>query len=61
MTKGFGKQQLYKTARVAMGRRKCQWTPAEEAMWNDIYQQTAPARNEAIKKGRRVLAGPQHV
>jgi hypothetical protein len=60
VTKGFGKQQLYKTARVAMGRRKCQWTPAEEAMWNDIYQQTAPARIEAVKKGRRAMASVQH-
>ena len=42
VTKGFGKQQLYRTARVSMGRRKCQWTAADEAMWNEICQQTAP-------------------
>lgn len=57
VTKGFGKKRLYETARTAMSRRKCQWTPAEEAMWEEIYQLTAEPRNEAVKKGRRVLAG----
>ena len=56
VTKGFGKRKLYETARVAMSRRKCQWTPVEEAMWEEIYKLTAPARNEAVKKGRRALA-----
>ncbi len=59
VTKGFGKKRLYETARTAMGRRKRQWTPAEEAMWDEVFKLTAPARNEAIKKGRRVLAGRQ--
>lgn len=61
VTKGFGKQKLYQTARAAMSRRGCQWTAAEEAMWDEIYKLTAPTRNEAIKKGRRVLAGPPRV
>jgi len=56
VTKGFGKRALYDTARVAMGRRKLSWTAAEEAMWNEVYQMTAPERGEAVKKGRRVLA-----
>jgi UDP-N-acetylglucosamine diphosphorylase/glucosamine-1-phosphate N-acetyltransferase len=60
VTKGFGKRKLYETAQAAMSRRKCQWTPAEEAMWEEIYKLTAPARNEAVKKGRRALAGVQH-
>jgi UDP-N-acetylglucosamine diphosphorylase/glucosamine-1-phosphate N-acetyltransferase len=60
VTKGFGKRKLYETARVAMSRRKCQWTPVEEAMWEEIYKLTAPARNEAVKRGRRALAGVQH-
>jgi hypothetical protein len=42
-----------------MDRRKCAWTPELETMWNTIFELTAPARNEAIKKGRRVLAGRQ--
>ena len=59
VTKGFGKKRLYETARTAMGRRKCPWTPAEEAMWDEIYQLTAGPRSEAVKKGRRALAGFQ--
>ena len=56
VTKGFGKRKLYETAKTAMGRRKIEWTPAVEAMWEEIYQRTAPERNHAIKKGRRALA-----
>lgn len=57
VTKGFGKGKLYKTAEVAMSRRKQQWTPAEEAMWDAIFDLTAPQRDEAIKKGRRKMFG----
>jgi UDP-N-acetylglucosamine diphosphorylase/glucosamine-1-phosphate N-acetyltransferase len=56
VTKGFGKKALYQTARIAMGRRKCEWTEAEEAMWNEVFNLTAGPRGEAVKKGRRVLA-----
>lgn len=57
VTKGFGKNKLYETAKVAMSRRKCEWTDAEQAMWDEIFKLTAPERNEAVKKGRRTLAG----
>lgn len=57
VTKGFGKKALYETARIAMGRRKCQWTPAEEAMWDHVFEMTKPTRDEAIRRGRRVLSG----
>ena len=57
VTKGFGKGKLYETARMAMGRRKCQWTAADEAMWDEIFELTAPARDEAVKKGRRRWPG----
>ena len=43
-----------------MSRRKCAWTAAEQAMWDEVFKITAPGRGEAIKKGRRSLAGPQH-
>ncbi|MHB8972435.1 MAG: putative sugar nucleotidyl transferase [Pirellulaceae bacterium] len=59
VTKGFGKKKLFQTAATAMGRRKLAWTPELEVMWNTIFELTAPTRNEAIKKGRRVLAGRQ--
>jgi len=55
VTKGFGKTMLYKTARTAMGRRDCRWTDADEQMWDAIFELTAPARNEAIKKGRKAM------
>jgi UDP-N-acetylglucosamine diphosphorylase / glucose-1-phosphate thymidylyltransferase / UDP-N-acetylgalactosamine diphosphorylase / glucosamine-1-phosphate N-acetyltransferase / galactosamine-1-phosphate N-acetyltransferase len=55
VTKGFGKKKLYETAKVAMSRRKCQWTEADEALWDIIFQMTAPERDEAVKRGRRRL------
>jgi len=61
VTKGFGKQKLYDTAKTAMGRRGCTFAAADEAMWNEIFNLTAPERNEAVKKGRRTLAAGQHV
>jgi UDP-N-acetylglucosamine diphosphorylase/glucosamine-1-phosphate N-acetyltransferase len=55
VTKGFGKGRLYETAKTAMSRRKCEWTPAMEAMWDAVFEMTAPERNKAIKKGRMTL------
>lgn len=60
VTKGFGRRKLYQTAATAMGRRKCQWTKTEEAMWEEIFKITAPERDEAVKKGRRAMAAGQH-
>jgi UDP-N-acetylglucosamine diphosphorylase/glucosamine-1-phosphate N-acetyltransferase len=57
VTKGFGKNKLYETAKAAMSRRKCEWTAADQAMWDEVFKLTAPERNEAVKKGRRALAG----
>ena len=57
VTKGFGRKKLYETAKIAMSRRKCEWTPADEAMWEAVFQMTAEARNEAVKKGRKTLGG----
>jgi len=55
VTKGFGKGKLYETARTAMSRRKCQWTPAMEKMWDAVFEMTASVRDKAIKKGRKSL------
>jgi UDP-N-acetylglucosamine diphosphorylase/glucosamine-1-phosphate N-acetyltransferase len=55
VTKGFGRRKLYEVARTAMSRRKCQWTPAEEAMWEAVFELTAPVRDEAIRRGRKVM------
>ena len=55
VTKGFGKKTLYGTANTAMGRRKQKWTPAQETMWDKIFEMTAGPRDEAVKKGRRAM------
>ena len=57
VTKGFGKKKVYETAKVAMSRRKREWTEADEALWDAVFKMTAPARDEAIRKGRKRLAG----
>ena len=57
VTKGFGKHKLYSTAKIAMSRRKCAWTEADQSLWDAIYELTAPERDEAIRKGRKQLGG----
>lgn len=54
VTKGFGRRALYRTAAAAMDRRKQEWTPAVEAMWEAVYDLTSAERAEAIKRGRRM-------
>jgi hypothetical protein len=55
VTKGFGKGKLYETAKMAMSRRKCQWTQIEQDMWNAVFEMTAPIRKQAVKKGRKAM------
>ena len=52
ITPGMGKAPLYATARTATGRRKCQWTEADEAMWNAVYEITAEERKDAIERSK---------
>ncbi|MBN1589626.1 MAG: hypothetical protein JW888_08935, partial [Pirellulales bacterium] len=56
VTKGFGKKKLYETASKAMPRRGCEWTEADQTMWDAIFEMTEPARQPAIERGRRMLA-----
>jgi UDP-N-acetylglucosamine diphosphorylase/glucosamine-1-phosphate N-acetyltransferase len=56
VTKGFGHKRLYETARTATGRRKVEWTQDDVDLWEEIYEITAPERDEAIRKGRRQMA-----
>jgi UDP-N-acetylglucosamine diphosphorylase/glucosamine-1-phosphate N-acetyltransferase len=56
VTKGFGRKRLYQTAATAMGRRKCRWTEADEALWDEVFRLTAAERDEAVQKGRRAMA-----
>lgn len=55
VTKGFGKGKLYETAKMAMSRRKCQWTQTEQDMWDAVFEMTAPIRKQAVKKGRKAM------
>ncbi len=55
ISKGFGKAKLYDTARVAMSRRKKEWTAADEAMWDAVFEQTAEVRDAAVLKRREQL------
>ncbi len=54
---GAGKTALYATARTAMGRRKCSWTEADEALWNAVYEITAEEREDAIERCKRRTQG----
>ena len=55
VTKGFGKGKLYETAKMAMSRRKCQWTQTEQDMWDAVFKMTASIRKQAVKKGRKAM------
>jgi len=57
VTKGFGRGKLYETARTVMPRRGRQWSEAQEAMWDAIFERTAPDRNVMIQRGRRQMVG----
>lgn len=57
VTKGFGKKKVYETAKMSMSRRKCVWTPADEALWDTVYKMTALTRDDAIRRGRKQLGG----
>jgi len=47
---------LYQTAAMAMPRRGCEWTEAEQAMWDAVFALTAEPRSDAVKKGRRAMS-----
>jgi len=59
VTKGFGKRKLFETARIAMGRRGCEWDEVDQTLWEAVYRMTAPQRDEAVRRGRRQLAAAQ--
>jgi UDP-N-acetylglucosamine diphosphorylase/glucosamine-1-phosphate N-acetyltransferase len=53
VNEGIYKDRLFAAAKVAMSRRKCAWTPEEEAMWEAIFDLTASEREETVKRGRK--------
>ena len=38
ITQGFGKSQLFATAKIALGRRNCAWTAEDEALWEAVIK-----------------------
>jgi UDP-N-acetylglucosamine diphosphorylase/glucosamine-1-phosphate N-acetyltransferase len=56
LSMGFGKKKLYEAAKIAMSRRKCKWTPADEVLWDAIHELTAAERDEAIRRDTRRLS-----
>ena len=48
LSAGNGKPSLYDTARTAMARRQCDWTAADETLWDAIHELTAPQRASAL-------------
>ncbi len=56
VSKGFGLEALINTARTAMGRRKVDMTPEDEALLRHVFEITETERNEHIVRGRRKLA-----
>ena len=57
VSKGFGKARMYDTASKAMPRRGCQWTEADQRMWDEIYQLTEAKRQPFLERGRRGMIG----
>lgn len=57
VTKGFGKKQLYETAKIAMSRRKMAFDEAQQGLYDSIFELTKPERDEAVKKGRKQMVG----
>jgi hypothetical protein len=45
------KHKFYEIAKAAMRRRKCEWTEAEEKMWDEIHRMTASEREAALNRG----------
>jgi UDP-N-acetylglucosamine diphosphorylase/glucosamine-1-phosphate N-acetyltransferase len=45
------KQKFYEIAKAAMRRRNCEWSEAEEKMWEEIHRLTAKDREAAMNRG----------
>ena len=50
---GTGKDRLCATAKIVMGRRHCQWTEADDALWDGVFALTATNRDDAIARSLR--------
>lgn len=50
---GAGKDRLCATAKIVMARRHCQWTEADDALWDGVFALTVPKRDDAIARSLR--------
>jgi len=57
ISKGFGKKKLFETAKLAMPRRKKEWTDADQRLYDKIAEITEEERMVYIRKGRKQMAG----
>jgi UDP-N-acetylglucosamine diphosphorylase / glucose-1-phosphate thymidylyltransferase / UDP-N-acetylgalactosamine diphosphorylase / glucosamine-1-phosphate N-acetyltransferase / galactosamine-1-phosphate N-acetyltransferase len=49
---GIDLERALRMARIAMGRRNCELTPAQERLWRRLYVQTRAERETAILRCR---------
>jgi UDP-N-acetylglucosamine diphosphorylase / glucose-1-phosphate thymidylyltransferase / UDP-N-acetylgalactosamine diphosphorylase / glucosamine-1-phosphate N-acetyltransferase / galactosamine-1-phosphate N-acetyltransferase len=52
VTEGFGKHKAYQTAKAVMRRRQCEWTAADETLWDAVFEATTEERERASRRGR---------
>jgi carbonic anhydrase/acetyltransferase-like protein (isoleucine patch superfamily) len=59
---GTGKARWYATARTVLARRQCEWTEADEALWDAVHQMTDKDREEAIRRSAKEVpnGNPRH-
>jgi len=50
ITEAFGRDRLYAAAAAMMKRRAKQWSDAQQAMWDAVYELTASPRGAAVKR-----------
>ena len=56
VSKGFGLKPLLETARIAMSRRKREFTDDDEKLLRHVFELTADERNVQVRRARKTLA-----
>ena len=54
--KGFGLKPLLETAKIAMSRRKREFTAADETLLRHVFELTADERNAQVRRARKQMA-----
>ncbi len=53
---GIDLERALRTARIAMARRNCEFTPAQERLWRRLFVQTRAERENAILRFRDAIS-----